>query len=150
MFHMTLLTPDYRQNAFVIPEWSLADRLRKSRENAGLDQTELARVTGISRTSIVHYEAGRRSPRRPYLAVWSAATSVPIEWLETGKAPVGDDEGYWYTPRDSNPEPADYGFAPREASIDYGELKIPDSADELIEHWAIEARPRLDIRPASR
>ena len=35
-----------------IPEWTVADRLRKARESADLSQAELAELTGISRRTI--------------------------------------------------------------------------------------------------
>ncbi|WP_209706985.1 helix-turn-helix domain-containing protein [Leucobacter exalbidus] len=84
MCHMTLLAP----MATMIPEWTLADRLRKARETTGLDQIEFAERSGISRTSITNYEQGKRAPRGLYLRAWSEATGVPVEWLETGTAPT--------------------------------------------------------------
>ena len=69
-----------------VPEWTLADRLRKARELAGYSQAELATVTGISRQSINSYETGRTVPRRPQLVMWSTACHVPYEWL-TGVSP---------------------------------------------------------------
>lgn len=66
------------------PEWTLADRLRKARESAGLKQTDLAAETGISRASIVNYETAKSVPRRPALASWAMACGVPFEWLRTG------------------------------------------------------------------
>jgi transcriptional regulator with XRE-family HTH domain len=64
-----------------IPEWTLADRLRKAREHAGMKQIELANATGIARSSIVNYEGGKAEPRRPVLAAWAMATGVPLDWL---------------------------------------------------------------------
>ena len=82
-----------------IPAWTLQDRLRKAREHVGLNQAELAEITGISGRSVSMYEKGHSAPRRPQLLAWAMATGVPREWLETGECP----------PWDSNPEPADYG-----------------------------------------
>jgi len=66
------------------PEWTLADRLRKAREVAGLHQHELAAELGISSTSIGNYEAGRSRPRRPVLTVWALRCGVPLSWLLEG------------------------------------------------------------------
>ncbi|NYS35952.1 helix-turn-helix transcriptional regulator, partial [Streptococcus danieliae] len=46
------MQPDY---AF-IPQFTISDRLRKAREHARLDQTQLAKRIGISRTSVSSYE----------------------------------------------------------------------------------------------
>jgi transcriptional regulator with XRE-family HTH domain len=67
-----------------VPEWTLADRLRKARELAGYSQAELATVTGISRQSINSYETGRTTPRRPQLLAWATACHVEYEWLTGG------------------------------------------------------------------
>lgn len=74
----------------VVPEWTLADRLRKARESAGLNQTRLGEVTGISRRSISSYESGEAAPRRPQLIAWAMATGVPLVWLENGESPRQD------------------------------------------------------------
>lgn len=68
-----------------VPEWTLADRLRKAREFAGMEQTELALVTGLSRQTISNYERATVRPRRAGLRAWSWATGVPLHWLETGQ-----------------------------------------------------------------
>jgi DNA-binding XRE family transcriptional regulator len=75
--HMT----EASQPAAVPPVWTLGDRLRKARETAGLNQSELADEIGIGRTSVVNYESGRKMPSRPVLLSWALRTSVPYEWL---------------------------------------------------------------------
>jgi len=95
---MTVLTV-----AGTIPQWTLGDRLRKAREAAGLTQTELAKVMGISRRSISTYESDESAPRRPTLLAWAMATGVPLSWL------AGDDGGPDGRPRqDSNLQPTDW------------------------------------------
>lgn len=69
------------------------DRLRAAREQAGLSQSDLAHITGISLKSVTRYEAGDTRPRRPQLIAWAMATGFGLEWLETGKAPSPDDDG---------------------------------------------------------
>ena len=68
------------------PQFSLADRLWKSRDLAGLSQTELAERTGISRQSISNYENGRTVPGKLQLRAWALACGVRYEWL-TGDCP---------------------------------------------------------------
>ena len=70
-----------------IPTFTLADRLRKARELTGLDQRNFAERTGITRTTVVNYEKGYRTPRIIYIRAWANATGVDVRWLETGEAP---------------------------------------------------------------
>jgi len=91
-----------------IPVFTVGDRLRKAREWKGLDQGELAEITGISRGTVSHLELGKAPLKRSYLNLWVMATGVPAEWLESGIAPQPDGPGGGrYGIRDSNPEPAD-------------------------------------------
>ncbi|WP_130866646.1 helix-turn-helix domain-containing protein [Acidipropionibacterium timonense] len=92
-----------------VPVWTQADRLRKAREFAGLDQTELADAMGVSRASISASERGLSQPRRLTVRAWAMACGVPASWLETGQAPHPEDEGPGglRARRDSNPQPSD-------------------------------------------
>ncbi|MBO1770470.1 helix-turn-helix domain-containing protein [Agrococcus sp. TF02-05] len=76
-----------------IPTWSVADRLRKAREYAGLEQTELARFTALSRATISAAENGRTHLRSSSLRLWAISTGVSLEWLETGEAPPATADG---------------------------------------------------------
>lgn len=67
----------------------MADRLRKARETAGLEQGAMVAVTGLSRTTISAYENGHVEPRKSNLRLWAVATGVPISWLERGEEPDG-------------------------------------------------------------
>ncbi len=92
----------------VVPSFTLGDRLRKAREFAELEQSELAARMGVSRATVSSAETGSRRVREITLKMWALSTGVNREWLETGQAPEGDPgPGTWYTTRDSNPEPAD-------------------------------------------
>lgn len=72
-----------------IPQWNMADRLRKARESAQLEQSDLVEVTGLSRTTISAYENGHVAPRKSNLRLWAMATGVPVSWLENGDTPRG-------------------------------------------------------------
>lgn len=63
------------------PTWTLSDRLRKAREDAGLDQEQLASASGLSRATISAAENGHRVPSRASLAMWALATGVSRSWL---------------------------------------------------------------------
>jgi transcriptional regulator with XRE-family HTH domain len=65
----------------LVPEFTVADRLRKAREYAGLEQNELAERIGLGRTTISNYERGTTPPKRPLLLSWAMATGVSLDWL---------------------------------------------------------------------
>lgn len=75
------------QPEFVIPQFNLADRLRKAREITGLDQAEFADELGVSRGTVSNNERGTVAPRQIVLKAWALRTGVPLKWLETGEAP---------------------------------------------------------------
>lgn len=68
-----------------IPVWTLGDRLRKAREDAGLSQAELAAAISVSRNTVGNAELGERVPLAITLRAWSEVTGVPLEWLRTGE-----------------------------------------------------------------
>ena len=70
-----------------VPEWTLADRLRKARTDAGFEQADLEGLTGISRKSISNYENGYTVPSKPVLESWARYCGVPYEWL-AGEGPT--------------------------------------------------------------
>ena len=69
-----------------IPEFTLADRLRKVRELTGLDQEAFGAKIDVSRQTVSTYELGLRKPRRIVLKAWATAGGVALEWIETGHA----------------------------------------------------------------
>ena len=94
-----------------IPKFDLNDRLRKARETADLDQTQLAELIGVSRNSVSAAERGASKPRKPVLIAWAFATRVPFEWLMTGstnnETPDPDGPGGELLRLDSNQQPSD-------------------------------------------
>lgn len=88
--HMTTQTHHH------IPEWTMGDRLRKAREEAGLDQAALAEALGVSRATISNHEVGtgKRGTSRMMIRAWALATGVPAEWIETGNAVDQKPPGY--------------------------------------------------------
>ena len=95
-----------------IPKFDLNDRLRKARETADLDQTQLAELIGVSRNSVSAAERGASKPRKPVLIAWAFATRVPFEWLVTGstnnETPDPDGPGGELLRLDSNQQPSGY------------------------------------------
>lgn len=98
--------------AGVVPVWTLSDKLRKARETAGLSQTVLAEVTGMSRRTISAYETGDGRPRRPQLIAWAMATGVPLSWLEDTPSRPHGPAGGECPEQDSNLQPTDCEVVP--------------------------------------
>ena len=92
-----------------VPEWSPADRLRKAREWADLDQAGLARLTALSRATISAAENGRRTLQNASIRLWAVSTGVSLTWLQTGEAPAPEGDGASKLPElDSNQQPAGF------------------------------------------
>lgn len=90
-----------------VPEWTLGDRLRKARELTGLGVRAFAEQIGVSHGTITNAEGGRHGVRRITLLAYSMRTGVPVEWLETGKAPAQPKLNEGKLPHlDSNQEPS--------------------------------------------
>lgn len=93
-----------------IPGWTLADRLRKARAHAGMDQSQLAEMLEVSRGTVANYERATVPARPLMVKMWAMATGVDAEWLRTGEDPrQGEPDGGLesYAARESNPQPAD-------------------------------------------
>lgn len=60
------------------------ERLKKLRSHFGLNQTEFAERTKISRSMIAAFELGTRGMKDIHISQICAATGVNEEWLKTG------------------------------------------------------------------
>ena len=65
------------------PTWTLGDRLRKVRRDAGYSARDFARVLGINVSSLAHYETDRARPRDQVALAQriQATTGVPASWV---------------------------------------------------------------------
>lgn len=82
--HLRVTTPAVEAPATpVVPAWSFADRLRKARDYAGLNQAELARALGIHKGLIGKYESGHGRPRdfADFSLRVEEVTGVSAVWL---------------------------------------------------------------------
>lgn len=99
-------------SAGVVPEIRIHQRLMIARQYVDLNQQELARILGVTTSTVQRAEAGQTRPRRTTLMAWSMATGVNLHWLETGTAPHSESEGPLTGKKlphlDSNQKPADY------------------------------------------
>lgn len=80
----------------VVPEFDLADRMRLALRKSPLSVNDMAAELGVRRETVSSWLNGHTRPLGPAVRMWASLTSVPLEWLDPD----------WYTPRDSNPEPA--------------------------------------------
>ncbi|QDF19337.1 immunity repressor [Mycobacterium phage Cracklewink] len=87
------MTSAYEQGT--IPPSRLKYRLRIAREEADLDQQQLAELMGVSRHVVSNAERGMTTPRKVVLNAWALACGVPVSWLEKGiggwEPPPADD-----------------------------------------------------------
>lgn len=65
----------------IIPQLDLKRRLKLAREEGGFEQIELANLLGIAPRSVVNYEKGYTTPKRPIVYLWSRLTGVNFDWL---------------------------------------------------------------------
>jgi transcriptional regulator with XRE-family HTH domain len=70
----------------VIPEWDLADRMRKSLRESGGGVQEMADYLDVSRTAVSSWINGRIRPTTQTLRLWAMRTGVPYEWLAAERA----------------------------------------------------------------
>jgi transcriptional regulator with XRE-family HTH domain len=68
-----------------VPAWSFRDRLRKARESAGLEQSDLAALLGKKRSTVSNWERGANRPDELALRAIAYHTGVRYAWL------VGED-----------------------------------------------------------
>ncbi|HLU61789.1 MAG TPA: helix-turn-helix domain-containing protein [Gammaproteobacteria bacterium] len=65
---------------------TIADRIREAREQAGVSQTELARLLGVTRSACSQWESPQgTAPRRERLEQLATLLGVSFEWLATGR-----------------------------------------------------------------
>lgn len=96
---MTTKTSTRHRDQGVAPDPEMARRLRAARALTGLDQTEFAKLTGISRSIVSRYETATNTVdyKHPFLVTWAYHSAVTLEWLETGLVsadPSGDNDRY--------------------------------------------------------
>lgn len=81
-----------------VPQWDLADRMRKALREADIGVQEMADYLGVARNTVSTWINGRIIPGAQTQRLWALRCGVPYEWIRDG------------LPRlDSNQEPA--GFA---------------------------------------
>ncbi len=76
------------QHETFVPEWDLADRLRKALRSSDVSVAQISQALDVSRQTVGNWMAGRARPTRATVVAWALATGVDLHWLETGQAPA--------------------------------------------------------------
>ena len=63
------------------PQWTRGDRIRKAREHANMEQTDLGEALDCSAQKVSSLEKGRRTASVDDLLAIADATGVDIAWL---------------------------------------------------------------------
>ncbi len=95
------------ESAGRVPEWTLGDRLRKAREEAGLSVQGMADALYRSRNTVGNYEADRSRPTAAIVKAWALRTGVPLAWLQGGPPAGGNAVLPECARQDSNLQPSD-------------------------------------------
>jgi transcriptional regulator with XRE-family HTH domain len=109
-----------------IPEWDMADRMRKTLRDSGLSVQAIADEFGVSRNTIGSWINGHIVPNPPAIRLWALRFGVPLEWLVDGTTP----------PEPDGPD----GGVPAPTPVKKGRKKLP--------HLDSNQKP-FDIRLAS-
>jgi transcriptional regulator with XRE-family HTH domain len=72
----------------MVSKVDLGRRIRETRQNCGMSQSDLAAALGVSSTSVYNWEANGAHPRPPMLASIADALGVTPNYLLTGQAEV--------------------------------------------------------------
>jgi transcriptional regulator with XRE-family HTH domain len=65
----------------LVPEWDMADRMRKALRHGGITVQDMAEYLGVSRKSVGNWIGGRIEPGTQTLRLWALRTGVSYEWL---------------------------------------------------------------------
>lgn len=68
-----------------VPQWDVADRMRKALREAGAGVQDIADYMKVSRNTVSSWINGRSRPDVRTLRVWALYCGVPYEWLAKGK-----------------------------------------------------------------
>ena len=70
-----------------VPEFDLADRMRKALRDAGIERPGDGRLPRCRPDTVSTWINGRIQPSVQTLRLWSLRCGVDYEWLSTGRSP---------------------------------------------------------------
>jgi transcriptional regulator with XRE-family HTH domain len=80
---------------------NFGERLAQRRRELGLEQSDLAKASGVSRGSISHYEKGLYEPKLEVLVLLARKLSCSADWLlgsDSSPAPPNTNVPAWILP----------------------------------------------------
>jgi len=69
----------------LVPEWDVADRMKKALRVADIGVQEMADYLGVARNTVSTWINGRITPSKQTLRLWALRCGVPFEWLDSGR-----------------------------------------------------------------
>ena len=76
-----------------VPEWDLADRMRKALRVSGVGVQEMADYLDVARNTVSTWINGRITPNRQTQRLWALRCGVSYEWISTGTEATGPGPG---------------------------------------------------------
>ncbi len=67
-----------------VPEWNLADRMRKALTDAGISVQDMADYLDVSRGTVSRWINDSIDPSTQTLRLWAMRCGVSYEWLASG------------------------------------------------------------------
>jgi transcriptional regulator with XRE-family HTH domain len=96
----------------LVPEFDLADRMRKALRISNVGVQEIADYLGVARNTVSTWINGRIEPSTQTLRLWALRCGVSYEWLRSGESagePSNDPSEVQLPRLDSNQQPFDDG-----------------------------------------
>ena len=125
-----------------VPQWDVADRMRKALRESEVGVQDMADYLGVGRGTVSTWINGRIEPSRQTLRLWALRCGVSYEWLTNDERPQPVRAEASSLPRlDSNQQPADYATSLASAALHF---------DELAAWRARNGRPARDRRRLTR
>lgn len=82
---------DASATATAVPEWDVADRVRKALRVSGVGVQEIADYLDVDRSTVSTWINGRITPSTQTLRLVALRCGVPYEWLRDGTTASGPD-----------------------------------------------------------
>lgn len=67
-----------------VPEWDLADRMRKALRVSGVGVQEMADYLDVARNTVSTWINGRITPNKQTQRLWALRCGVSYEWISAG------------------------------------------------------------------
>lgn len=82
-----------------VPEFDLADRMRKALRTSHVGVQEMADYLGVARNTVSTWINGKIQPSMQTVRLWALRTGVPYVWLKDGRPhesphPAGPEGGH--------------------------------------------------------